>query len=245
MITSPPASRRRPLLWAALALAMPAAGCDSRAVPPHVDPASVREAQASFDPSRYLDVGERVFFDDFERAELGSRWAVERSAKEEQPADWRIEGGALRTQNTKNQGVWAEVIPDGPVRVEVVARSLAPDNPRQRFSGDLKFEAFATGPEHEKGYSFINGGWANQFDTIAKLGEHTADERRVSAKALEADRTYRYAAVRLKDKVLFYRDGELLYTFDDASPLQGRWLGLNNWQSNAAFDEVAVFKLPP
>ncbi len=228
-----------------VALALGVIGCDSRAIPARVTPEQVRAAAAAFDPSRFLTGGERVFHDDFERVELGPRWTIERLPAEELPADWRIEAGWLRTQNTKNQGAWAEVIPDGPVRVELVARSLPPDNPRQRFVGDLKLEAFATGPAHEKGYSLINGGWSNQFDTVAKLGEHSADERRVPAKPLEPDRVYRYAAVRTKDKVLWFRDGELLYTFDDASPLQGRWLGLNNWQSNAAFGEVSVFKLAP
>ncbi|MCC6623281.1 MAG: hypothetical protein IT385_18625 [Deltaproteobacteria bacterium] len=218
--------------------------CESRAIPAHVTPEAVRAEAARFDPGRYLTGGELVFKDDFERAELGPRWVVERSPKEADAADWRIEGGWLMTQNTKNQGVWAEVIPDGPVRVELVARSLTPPDKRQRFVGDLKLEAFATGPEHEKGYSLINGGWSNQFDTIAKLGEHSADERRVAARPLEADKVYRYAAVRTKDKILFFRDGELLYTFDDARPIQGRWLGLNNWQSHAAFGEVAVYKLP-
>jgi len=232
-------------LFVAVIVASTLAGCESRVVPARVSPEAVRAQAAKFDPTRYLTGGERVFHDDFERAELGPRWIVERSSTEEAPADWRIEDGWLRTQNTKNQGVWAEVIPDGPVRVELVARSLTPTNKRQRFVGDLKLEAFATGPAHEKGYSLINGGWSNQFDTIAKLGEHSADERRVSARALEPDKVYRYAAVRTKDKILFFRDGELLYTFDDAAPIQGRWLGLNNWQAEAAFGEVSVYKLPP
>ena len=219
--------------------------CDGRSIPAHVDPDSVHAAQVAFDPSAYLKGGERVFFDDFERQELGERWRLDRLQAEADGPDWRIESGWLRTQNTKNQGVWAEVIPEGPVRVELVAQSLTPKNPRQKFAGDLKVEAFATKPNHEAGYSFINGGWQNQFDTIAKLGEHSADDRRAPARPLDPDKAYRYAVVRLKDKLLFFRDGELLYTFDDAAVLQGRWLGLNNWTSEAAFGEVAVFKLPP
>lgn len=225
------------------ALATAAIGaCDTRAIPPHVDPDAVAAAAQADDPSRWLTGGERVFFDDFERPELGPRWSVDRIATEEKAPDWRIEGGWVRADDTKNQGLWAEVIPDGPVRVEVVMKSVTPKNGR-RFAGDIKFEAFATAGAHEKGYSFINGGWSNQFDTIAKLGEHSADDRRVPARAVEADKAYRYAAVRTKDKVYFFREGQLLYTFDDASPVQGHWLGLNNWLSSAAFGEVAVFKL--
>ncbi|MFO0749896.1 MAG: hypothetical protein U1F43_30130 [Myxococcota bacterium] len=218
------------------------AACDAREIPAHLTSDQVRAEMASDDPTRFLDGGERVFFDDFERAELGPRWSVDRIASEPNGPDWRIEGGWVRGDQTKNQGLWAEVIPDGPVRVEVVMKSLTPA--KGKFAGDIKFEAFATAGAHEKGYSFINGGWSNQFDTIAKLGEHSADDRRAPAHAVEANKSYRYAAVRTTNKVYFFRDRQLLYTFDDAAPIQGHWLALNNWLSSAAFGEVAVFKLP-
>lgn len=232
------------LVVAALAGALAASvasGCDNRAIPAHVDPDALRAELAADDPTRFLKGGERVFFDDFERAELGPKWTVARIDTEAKPATWTIEGGWVRNQDAKNQGLWADVIPDGPARVEVVMKSLKPAS--GKFAGDIKFEAFATAGDHEKGYSFINGGWSNQFDTIAKLGEHSADDRRVAAKTVDPDKAYRYAAVRTKDKIYFFREGTLLYTFEDAAPIQGHWIGLNNWLSNAAFGEVAVFKL--
>lgn len=211
-------------------------GCGDKAViPPHYQP------PPEVDVVSYLTGGERVFFDDFERSELGASWVLQRLPEEPEP-QWRIEDGWVRATNTKNQGIFAKVLPtSGVVRVELLMASDPPQ--RGTFAGDLKIEAFNTKPEHETGYSFINGGWTNQFDTIAKLGEHSADDKRKPAQKLEPGRSYRYAVVITDDALHWFRNGSLLYTLADVSPVRGPWLGLNNWLSNARFDEVAVFKL--
>lgn len=215
---------------------------DKVQIPAHVTIDELEREQAQSDPRRLLTGGERVFFDDFERAELGQAWVGERLATEPNPPEWRIEGGWVRTNNTRNQGMYAKALPtEGDVRIEFLAASDPPA--RGNFEGDLKIEAFNTEPAHEKGYSFINGGWKNSLDTIAKLGEHSADERRKAARPLEPGRQYRYAIVATRDALHFFRDGELLYTFEDKALVRGPWIGLNNWMANARFDEVAVFKL--
>ena len=215
---------------------------DKVAIPAHVTEAELAREQAASDPRRLLTGGERVFFDDFERPELGASWVAERLEAEPAPPEWRIDNGWVRTTNTRNQGVFAKALPtEGDVRIEFLAASDAPA--RGAFEGDLKIEAFNTEPKHEKGYSFINGGWKNAFDTIAKLGEHSADDRRKAARPLEAGRQYRFAVVATRDKLHWFRDGELLYSFDDKAMVRGPWIGLNNWMANARFDEVAVFKL--
>ena len=212
-------------------------------IPAHVTEADLAKEKAASDPKRFLTGGERVFFDDFERAELGAAWVPSRIAEEAEPPEWRIDNGWVRTARTKNQGVFAKALPaSGDVRIEFLAASDPPAG-KGSFDGDLKIEAFNTEPAHEKGYSFINGGWKNTYDTIAKLGEHTADERRKAAKVVEAGRVYRYAIVLAGTKLHWFRDGELLYTFDDPKPVRGPWIGLNNWLANARFDEVAVFRL--
>jgi hypothetical protein len=221
------------------------AACDERVpIPAHVTEADLAREKAASDPRRWLTGGERVFFDDFERAELGASWVTSRIEGEAEMPEWRIDNGWVRTARTKNQGIFAKVLPtSGDVRIELLAASDPPIGGKGSFDGDLKVEAFSTEPEHEKGYSFINGGWKNTYDTIAKLGEHSADERRKAAKVVEAGRQYRYAVVMAGTKLHWFRDGELLYTFEDPRPVRGPWLGLNNWLANARFDEVAVFKL--
>lgn len=237
---SSPKRAAAPLLLAVLALALGA--CEKGEIPPHVNQAELEAERQAQDPKRLLSGGERVFYDDFQRAELGDKWVQDRIATEAEPPSWAIEGGWVRTGKTKNQGVFANAIPtSGDVRIEV---SMASDKPLSgAFAGDLKIEAFNTEPKHEKGYSFINGGWSNRFDTIAKLGEHTADDKRKPAREVEEGKVYRYAVVLAGSQIHWFRDGELLYTFEDRAPVRGPWLGLNAWLSNARFDEVAVYKL--
>jgi len=230
------------LLVPSLLLTFLSACGDKVAIPAHVTPDELEREQAAGDPRRLLTGGERVFFDDFERAELGAAWVGERLAAEPAPPEWRIDNGWVRTNNTRNQGMYVKALPtEGDVRIELLAASDQPA--RGNFEGDLKIEAFNTEPAHEKGYSFINGGWRNSFDTIAKLGEHSADDKRKAARPLEPGRQYRYAVVATSDKLHFFRDGELLYTFEDKALVRGPWIGLNNWMANARFDEVAVFRL--
>jgi hypothetical protein len=217
-------------------------GCGKTPIPPHVTEAQVRAELEADDPTRFLTGGERIFFEDFERAELGPKWVIERLEAEPNPPTWRIEKGWLTNTDAKNQGAWIEVLPTtGNVRIEFLAAS---DKPKSgKFVGDLKCEAFATAPKHEAGYSFINGGWSNQFDTIAKLGEHSADDKRKPARPVEEGRAHRFAIVVTADKLLFFRDGEHLYTFADKAPVRGPWFAFNNWLTNARFDELAVYKL--
>lgn len=223
--------------------AVAGAACGEKVpIPAHVSEAEIAAQQAAADPKRWLTGGEVVFKDDFERAEIGDRWVRDRLEAEAAPSEWRIDNGWVRTAKTKNQGLFAKVLPTtGNVRVELL---MASDPPTAGpFEGDLKIEAFCTAPKHETGYSFINGGWKNSLDTIAKLGEHTADDKRKPARPIEPGRQYRFAAVLADGHLYWFRDGELLYTFDDAAPVRGEWLGLNAWTSNARYDEITVFKL--
>lgn len=223
-----------------LALALPT-GCGNVPIPEHVTEAQVQQELASKDPSRLLQGGERIFFEDFNRETLGDKWVLERIATEDTPATWTLENGWLRNADAKNQGAWVKAIPEsGDVRIEFLAAS---DTPKTgRFPGDLKCEAFATEPAHEKGYSFINGGWNNQFDTIAKLGEHSADDKRKASLPVAEGQVHRYAVIRDSGKLHFFRDGSHLYTYEDPRPVSGPWFGFNNWLSNARFDELAVYK---
>ncbi len=191
-----------------------------------------------------LGAGRRVYALDLVADPTLSAFTRERLPEEAAPAVWTVEGGWIRNDDARNQGLWLEILPaDGPVRVSFTARSRKPPAKRA-FAGDLKVEAFATAPRHEAGYSFINGGWSNRFDTIARSGEHSADERRAPAHPIEQDRAYRYHILRRGGRLDFLRDGELLYTFEDPNPVKGRWFGFNNWLSAVEYKDLEVFELP-
>jgi hypothetical protein len=191
-----------------------------------------------------LSAGRSIYRLDLTADPTLSTFTRERLPDEAAPAVWTVEDGWIRNDDARNQGLWLEVLPSGGiVRVTFTARSRKPPGKRP-FAGDLKVEAFATEPRHEAGYSFINGGWSNRFDTIARTGEHSADERRTPAHPIEQDRVYRYDIVRRGPRLDFLRDGVLLYTFQDADPVRGRWFGFNNWLSAVEFKDLEVFELP-
>jgi hypothetical protein len=234
-------------------LLLTAGGCERRAIPPRVTTESVEaaarraEQEAAAEKAALaalLEGGELVHATRFIGSAVPAEFSAERLTDEPAPAIWRVEAGWLRNDNAKNQGMWVEALPegDGPVRIEFSARSVKPPGNRP-FPGDIKIEAFATRPAHEAGYSFINGGWSNQFDTIARLGEHSADDKRSPAKPVEEGKTYRYAIVRRGGRLDFLRDGELLYRYEDAAPVTGRWIGFNNWLSDVSFRDLKVFRL--
>lgn len=229
------------LTWPFFVLALSA--CGSKPIPAHLSEAQVKAELDAADPARFLVGGTRVFFDDFNRDTLGERWVTERLKDEPLPSTWQIKDGWLYNDDAKNQGLWAEIIPTtGTVRIEFSA--VSSKDSKGRFVGDLKCEAFATGPGHEKGYSFINGGWSNKFDTIAKLGEHSADDKRKPSLPVVEDKVHRYAIIVTERQLHFLRDGDHLYTFDDPQMVRGPWFGFNNWLTNARFDDLAVYTLP-
>lgn len=237
--SSPPATAASRALLA-VAFALTVGACGKAPIPERVDPEAIKKELLAADPARLLTGGNRIFFDDFERTELGDRWVIERIPSEPRPPVWRLEGGWLRNNDAKNQGAWVKAIPEtGNVRIEFLAVSDPPV--RGAFVGDLKCEAFATEPLHEKGYSFINGGWNNTLDTIAKLGEHSADDKRVPATPVVEGQVHRYAVILDERQLHFFRDGQHLYTFDDPAPVRGPWFGFNNWLTNARFDELAIY----
>lgn len=208
-------------------------GCERKAIPPRNESPAVQQEQ---DPSRFLSQGERVFFDDFERTSLGESWTTKHPG-------WRIVEGALYDESAKNAGVWLKQPLPKNVRVSFKIRSGSMPTGKT-FAGDVKCEAFATKPEHQAGYVFINGGWSNQLDVIARLDEHGTDRREQPAAAVEPDRWVQWDIVRAEGDIYWFRAGALLMTYPDAMPVDGHYFGFNNWESRASFDDLAVFQLP-
>ncbi len=221
---------RRALIGAALVsmFALSAAACEKRVIPARGDVLGTE---------RLLLGGRLVFHDDFNRAELGDRWQTGH-------AGWALVDGWVHSTKPRNDGLWLkELLPDGPVRVEFTARSEPEAD--GSFPGDLKCEIFATKPEHGAGYVVINGGWNNKLDVIARLDEHGEDRLAQPSQKVERSVAYRWAIVRQDGTVRWFRDGELMMSYTDEAPLAGRYFGFNNWTTNAYFDDLKIYQLPP
>ena len=103
----------------------------------------------------------------------------------------------------------------------------------KKFPGDLKCEAFATKQEHEAGYVFINGGWSNQLDVIARLDEHGTDRLEQPAHKVKADAWSQWDVVRAGNNIYWFKAGKLLMHYPDANPIEGPFFGFNNWESRS------------
>jgi hypothetical protein len=208
-------------------------GCERKAIPAR----GVSEAaRQQVDPLSYLSQGERIFFDDFERTSLGEAWTTQHKG-------WRIVEGSLYDENAKNAGLW--LVKPLPEKVRVSFKIRSGSMPAGKtFPGDLKCEAFATKPEHQAGYVFINGGWSNQLDVIARLDEHGTDRKEQPAAKVAPDAWVQWDIVRISGDVHWFRAGALLMSYKDANPVDGHYFGFNNWESRASFDDLAVFQIP-
>ncbi len=210
-------------------------GCERKAIPARGVAAAASEAKVTA-PAALLTGGTEVFRDDFERAELGSSWRSDHK-------DWRLDQGWLRSSAVDNAGVWlVRELPER-ARIEFDAKSMPmPDG--KPFPGDIKCEVFATELAHQAGYVIINGGWQNRLDVVARLDEHGVDRKERPAAQVVPDRVYRWAIARDEAGTLhWFRDGVLQMSYPDAAPVPGRHFGFNNWRTNVAFDNLAVFRL--
>jgi len=184
--------------------------------------------RARLNPKEGLTGGVLVFEDDFERAETGEAW-LNRSGR------WRIEGGRLRGQNDRNEGLWLNEPLPGRVRVEFDATAESEE-------GDIKFEIFASEQRHQTGYIVIMGGWRNTVSIIARLDEH-GDDRLEAGLSAQKGRSYHFTVVRTDNALRWYVNGKLALQFRDEEPLRGSYFAFSDWTAPVAFDNFKVFQL--
>jgi hypothetical protein len=191
---------------------------------------SRKERRAAVEAARVegLTGGVEVFSDDFNRADLGDRWT-------RRSPGWDLRDGWLHVRGDKNEGLWLnERLPDR-VRVEFDAKAATDE-------GDLKFEIFNTEQRHQTGYIVIFGGWHNSVSIIARLNEH-GEDRQEAPEVPARGRVYRFAAVRTDGTLRWFVDGKLVLEFADEAPIRGSFFGFNNWNAEAFFDNLKVFRL--
>jgi hypothetical protein len=97
------------------------------------------------------------FVDDFNRADLGTNyWNT--------GGHWRIDGNELHSPAVRNNALWLQAaLPDN-VAIEFDARSVTQE-------GDIRFELFGDGFNHDSGYTFLFGAYGNQVSAIARMNE--------------------------------------------------------------------------
>ncbi|NUP09503.1 MAG: hypothetical protein HOW73_25945 [Polyangiaceae bacterium] len=199
-----------------------------------------------------------VFFDDFDREEIGEDYEVLSDA-------WSISEGWLCAQGARNRGAWLTKRLPPSVRIEFDAMALSDD-------GDIKVEVFgdgasgATGASYDDatGYIAIFGGWRNTLHAIARLDEH-GDNRRTLAvdpasddpvsQPVRAGQPYHFKLERRLSaspsrgegtKLVMSVNGQVVLDFVDPEPLDGAGhdhFGFNEWTAPVCFDNLEIAPL--
>ena len=169
------------------------------------------------------------FADDFNRADFGAHWQGD--------PGWRIQDGKAFSAGTANRPLWLQARLPQDAIIEFEVRSDSP-------SGDIKFEMYGDGVNHQSGYIFIFGGWKNTISCIARLDEHGSDrQERKDRKPVKMGQNYQMKIVRQGKTIQWYIDGKLWLDHFDSEPLAGKGhdrFAFSNWQSNLYFDNLRI-----
>jgi hypothetical protein len=191
-----------------------------------------------------------VFFDFFERSELGPDWNATSQV-------WRIDGGKLCGQGARNHPVWLRRKLPTNARIEFDAMSSSPD-------GDLKVEVWGDGKSFAKGTSYtdatsyltIFGGWKNEYHVLARIDEHAKDRPEVRtdpsganprAARVMPNRWYHFKIERTDGKTVRWLVDDIeILSLSDPKPLKGEGhahLGFNDWDVRVCFDNLKITPL--
>lgn len=171
------------------------------------------------------------FFDDFERTEIGSAYSTFFAA-----ARPKIVAGRLHTGELKNNPLWLDLALPDDVAVSFDVQASA-------RTGDIKWECFANGRDHESGYVFIFGGWTNTISVLARRDEHGTDRKERRDFKVDPARSYRMRIERRGGDLQWFVDGTLFLEWKDEAPLRGKGhdrFGFSAWETPALFDNLRV-----
>ncbi len=180
--------------------------------------------------------GQVPFEDTFDRAQVGDMYRPD-FYRAFEPT---LQGGWLHLPPVKNNPLWLRV----PLPRDV---SISFDVKTEKADGDIKFEAFGDGRDHESGYVFIFGGWHNTISIISRGDEHGADRKERRDKRVVPGRVYHMRITRTVTPkggdITWYVDGEKFMTYDDPHPLVGRRhdrFGFCAWETPLDFDNLEI-----
>ncbi len=196
-------------------------------------------AGCSCTPQGDPGIGESGFTDDFEGGRLAEHW-------HNTGGPYEVRGGQLRVRGAHNKPLWLRRTLPRDVRVEFEATSYSTD-------GDIKAEICGDGASAAtedsytaSSYVVIFGGWNNTKNLIARLDEHGDDRVEGRVQRIESEHTYHVRIERRGNTVQSYLDDQLITSFEDQDPLEGRGhnhFAFNNWESDLAFDNLTITPL--
>lgn len=211
-------------IFALAALALTSYACKSDAAPPEGAPITA--------PWR----------DDFERAELGADWYATK------PDAYTLVNGALNAKGAFNHPLWLRRALPADAVIELDVWSMSSD-------GDLKIEIYGDGTSHAKdkgqytstGYVAVMGGWSNSVSTLVAGNEHRPDRPERKTPKVEVGKRYHWKLVKKGGTVEWFVDDMttpfLRFEGEALSGPGHQYLGINNWQSDAWFDNLTITPL--
>jgi hypothetical protein len=183
-----------------------------------------------------------VFYDTFEREELGPNWNATGDG-------YRIVNGQLSAKGSHNHPLWLKKKLPRNVRIEFDAWST-------EKRGDLKVEVFGDGQsfDPDKGrylatsYVAIFGGWGNSKSMLARLDEHIPSNKERSDVKVVPGQHYHWRIERRANTLTWYVDdmAKPFLQYDDPEPLEGEgheFFAFNNWETDTWFDNLVITAL--
>jgi hypothetical protein len=182
------------------------------------------------------------FADDFERTTLGGDWhATHREA-------YQLVNGALNARGAYNHPLWLrrKLPPDAIIELDVWGTT--PD-------GDLKVEIYGDGRSHARdrgqytstGYVAVMGGWSNSVSVLVAGNEHRKDRPERRSPKVEPGKRYRWKLVKQGGTVDWFVDDMttpfLSFTGEALGGPGHEYLGINNWESDAWYDNLTITPL--
>jgi len=179
--------------------------------------------------------GHVPFEDHFQRAEVGPMYRPD-FYRAFEPV---IENGWLHVPPVKNNPLWLRVPLPRDVSISFKVKT-------EQATGDIKFEAFGDGRDHESGYVFIFGGWHNTISVLARHDEHGLDRKERRDVRVVPGRIYHMRVTRKNGAIKWYIDGSLFLERNDKHPLVGKGhdrFAFSAWQTPLEFDNLEIEKL--
>ena len=181
------------------------------------------------------------------------------------PTDWRVGAGTWGVTNrwacdprwsffsgrpqtmsgpSRLAAIWHKREFVGDVSLEFAAGiKMSPDRGRNyEYASDMNATICADGQDLASGYSFIFGGWNNQYTRILRRNDVVAESRsRVIPTRQSIHRRWFYIKIENRGgRLQYWIDNELALEYRDPRPLRGRRLAIWTWNNGIMVARVRL-----